>query len=294
MDEKEQTFIVNMIGLQHNLLKGDEIKLRQIIINLLSNANKFTQREGRITLTVEEIKSTQEGNAYFQFTVEDNGIGIPQENQEAIFNPFFREGVCAINNIEGTGLGLSIVKNMVEARGGRVWVESEVGKGSKFIFEFACVIASKEENIVEEKEHKEVNTNIDCSGIKILIVEDNEINVMVATQLFEKLGAVVTSASNGSIGYDKFVSSTPGEFDIIFMDIQMPIMNGYEATKAIRESSHEQAKTIPIVAMSADVFAEDVTKARVAGMNAHMGKTFDLADFCEILNSSNLLPVEKK
>lgn len=288
IDEKQQTFEVKLINVQHNLLKGDALKLKQVIINLLSNANKFTPKGGDIALIVEEIKTTQEGGVHFRFTVEDNGIGIQKESQEEIFNPFSREGIGAINNIEGTGLGLSIVKNMIEARGGRIWVESEAGKGSKFIFEFASIIANKSKNIVEEKEYKRIDTNIDCTGIKILIVEDNEINIMVATQLFEKLGAIVDTAMNGSIGYDKFVSSKNGDFDIIFMDIQMPVMNGYEATKAIRESNHEQAATIPIVAMSADVFAEDITKARMAGMNAHFGKPLDMSNFFEIISDLGL------
>lgn len=282
VDAKQQTSEVNLINLQHNLLKGDELKLKQVLINLLSNANKFTPQSGHISLTLEEIISTKEGYAFFRIIIEDNGIGIPKENQEVIFNPFARDGIGAINNVEGTGLGLSIVKNIVEARGGRIWVESEVGIGSKFIFEFASMIA-KSDKAVEEKKKKLVNTNINCRGIKILLIEDNEINVMVATQLFEKLGASVDSAMNGSTGYDKFVSSKYGEYDIIFMDIQMPIMNGYEATKAIRESNHKQANTIPIVAMTADVFAEDITKAHASGMNAHLGKPFEMDNFCEIL-----------
>jgi signal transduction histidine kinase len=288
IDEKQQIFEVKLINVQHYILKGDELKLRQVIINLLSNANKFTPKGGYISLIVEEIKLTQDRGVHFRFTVEDNGLGIPKESQEEIFNPFSREGIGAINNIEGTGLGLSIVKNMIEARGGRIWVESEVGKGSKFVFEFASIISNKSISIVEEKEHKQVDTDIDCTGIKILLVEDNEINIMVATQLFENIGAIVDSAVNGSIGYDKFVSSSDGDFDIIIMDIQMPVMNGYEATKAIRESNHKQALTIPIVAMSADVFAEDITKARMAGMNAHLGKPLDMSGFFEIISDLGL------
>lgn len=285
IDEKKQSFETRFIHLQHQLIKGDELKLKQIIINLLSNANKFTPDKGHILLTLEEIKSTKEEYAYFRCSVEDNGIGIPKEMQEAIFNPFVRDGIGAINKVEGTGLGLSIVKSMVEARGGRIWVESEVGKGSKFIFEFAGTIMDKSDILAEDKVEKKINTNINCSGVKILLVEDNEINVMVATQLFEKLGASVETAANGSIGFDKFVSSKNGYYDIVFMDVQMPVMNGYEATKAIRESKHEQAKIIPIVAMTADVFAEDIARARECGMNAHLAKPFEMSQFCELLNN---------
>lgn len=288
MEEKQQTFEVNLIDLKHNTLKGDELKLRQVIINLLSNANKFTPQGGHISLTIKETKSSQDGYACFQVVVEDNGIGISKENQEVIFNPFIREEIGVVNKLEGTGLGLSIVKNIVEARGGRIWVESEIGKGSKFIFEFASVIADKSNPVVEEKKQKKVDTNINCSGVKVLLVEDNEINVMVASQLFEKLGATVVSASNGANGYDKFVSSEINYYDIIFMDIQMPVMNGYEATKAIRESKHKQAKTIPIVAMTADVFAEDIAKAHEMGLNAHLGKPLEFAKMCEVLNDFSI------
>ncbi len=288
IDDKQQAFGVILIDVQHSLLKGDELKLRQIIINLLSNANKFTPQGGSILLLVEETKATQEGCVYFRFTVQDTGIGIPKESQEEIFNPFSRVGIDAVNRIEGTGLGLSIVKNMIEARGGRIWVESEVGKGSSFIFEFASTISGRSDSKEEEKERKRVDTDINCTGVKILLVEDNEINIMVASHLFENFGAIVDTAMNGSIGYDKFILSKEGGYDIIFMDIQMPVMNGYEATKAIRESNHKQAQTIPIVAMSADVFAEDITKTRMAGMNAYLGKPFDIADFCEIISDFGL------
>jgi signal transduction histidine kinase/CheY-like chemotaxis protein len=288
IDEKQQTLDSNLINLSHNVLKSDELKLRQVIINLISNANKFTPKGGHISLTISETKSTREGYAHIQVEVEDNGIGIPKENQEAIFNPFIREGIAAIHNIEGTGLGLSIVKGIVEAAGGRIWVESEVGKGSKFIFEFVSLFVDKDSYNKEKRENTNVNTNINCSGVRVLLVEDNEINIMVATQLLEKLGAVVDSATNGSIGYDKFVSSKNNQYDIIFMDVQMPIMNGYEATRAIRESHHEQAKTIPIIAMTADVFAEDIAKAQEIGMNAHLGKPLELSRLCETLNEFSI------
>jgi signal transduction histidine kinase/CheY-like chemotaxis protein len=288
MDEKQQTFEINLIGLQHYHLKGDELKLKQIIINLLSNANKFTLLGGRISLTIEEVKSAKEDFAHLRFSVEDNGIGIPKDMQETIFNPFVRDSVSAIHKVEGTGLGLSIVKNMIEARGGRIWVESEIGIGSRFIFEVAIMIVNKENNVPEEKNYKNVNTNIICKDVKILLVEDNAINVMVAKEMFEKLGAMVETAENGAIGYDKFVTSDNGCYDIIFMDVQIPVMNGYEATKAIRESLHEQAVTIPIVAMTADVFAEDIAMAREYGMNAHLGKPFEMDKFCEILNDFHL------
>lgn len=287
-DEKQQILESKFINLSHNVLKGDELKLRQVIINLISNANKFTPEGGHISLTVMETKSTREGYAHFQVEVEDDGNGIPIENQEAIFNPFIREGIAAIHNIEGTGLGLSIVKGIVETAGGRIWVESEVGKGSKFIFEFISLIINRDSYIKEKRENKNVNTNINCSGVRVLLVEDNEINIMVATQLLEKLGAVVDTATNGSIGYDKFVSSGNNHYDIIFMDVQMPVMNGYEATRAIRESQHEQAKTIPIIAMTADVFAEDIAKAQEIGMNAHLGKPLELSKLCEKLNEFSI------
>lgn len=412
---KQQTFHVETRNIRHELLEGDSLRLNQVFLNLTSNAVKFTPERGTITFTIEELPQRHMEYALFRFRVADSGIGIAREFLPSLFTPFTREATETVNKTEGTGLGLPISKNIVEAMGGQLVVESTVGKGTTFTVELefklppgsedtldsAAVLTGLHVLLVDDDPtdleilqsyltdfgmavttarsgeeavdtagradgydlvlvdwklpgmdgietaqrlqasggsaqivlitaydgdmleagaagqpvaavlQKPIFKSILCrnlvqifsaaaseptggaphdvlAGKRLLLVEDNELNREIAVQLFELCGAVVETAEDGKAGVEAFEAAAASHFDAIFMDIQMPVMDGYEATKRIRASLHPQAQIIPIVAMSANVFAEDVRASQAAGMNAHTGKPIDMDEICRIL--MGLLP----
>ncbi|MEG0910262.1 MAG: diguanylate cyclase [Ruthenibacterium sp.] len=274
--DKSQKFTIDYHSARHDYFYGDAVRLNRILINLLGNASKFTGVGGEIYLLIDELAGTPQ-TANMRFTVTDTGNGIAPEMLKAIFSPFVREGVASLNHVEGTGLGLSIVKSIVEAQGGHVKAESTIGQGSRFTVDLPMQLdnAATQPDVpalapVEKSDFARVR------GKHVLLVEDHPVNILVATRMFEKLGIVVDTAENGAIGYDKFIMSGEPGYDMIFMDIQMPVMNGYEATAAIRASAHPRAKSIPIIAMTANAFADDVAKALAAGMNDHLAKPISI------------------
>ena len=257
---------------------GDANRLRQILINLIGNAIKFTEK-GMVTTT---IKSEQIGNKVnLHFTVSDTGIGIEQSNVDKIFESFEQAYTDTSRKFGGTGLGLSISKKLVELHNGRIWVESEKGKGSQFHFMIPYAIA---ETIVKVLPEEDLNTNraVALKGIRILLVEDNAFNVVVAQEELEDAieSVYVAVAENGLIALEKLKSSS---FHVILMDVQMPVMNGFEATKAIRNLDSEKAQT-PIIAMTANVLKEEVDLCYQAGMNDFIGKPFDTAELLQKIN----------
>jgi Osmosensitive K+ channel histidine kinase len=256
--------------------------MRQILINLLNNAVKFTPDKGEISLIVKENPSIADNHVSYTFIVKDNGIGMSQNDLKVIFEPFSRIENGTSGRIEGTGLGLSICKSFVDAMGGHISVISHQGTGSTFTVILPFEILSNDVSIGVEV----IDENISFQGKHVLLVEDNDINQTIATMMLEKLGFSVTVAKDGREGYTKFLTSQPYQFDLIFMDIQMPVMNGYEAAEAIRSSNHPQAQSIPIIAMTANVFKEDVAKARSSGMNAHIGKPLEMKDIIRAASRS--------
>ncbi len=255
-----------------------------VISNLLSNASKFSYENGIITLIVDEIETKSPRIARYRIIVEDNGIGISKKYIDRIFDPFVREQG---NEIEGTGLGLSIVKSILNSIGGIINVESEERKGTRFTIEVENRISSDEN--ISAKEYE--NANEYCKmcrfdGERVLLIEDNPINVIVAVSMLEKINIVADTAVNGREGYDKFMSSNNGYYKVVLMDIQMPGLDGYETTKMIRRSPHPQAETIPIIAMTANIFPEDEEKARKAGMSGYIGKPINIAKLCSIIKEN--------
>lgn len=402
---KNQTFEIHTKGILPECVYGDKLRINQIMLNLLSNAVKYTQENGRIIFTVESLSKTVHNHAHLRFIVEDNGMGMSEEFQKILFEPFSRENTAATREIQGTGLGMTIIKNIVDLMGGTIKVESEQGKGSKFTVELelsvvkhidddafwtdhriykVLVVDDEEEicldvkelmngtgvdveyalggqealdKITEAKGENQYNLilldwkmpgmdgietakrirsmgedlpimvltsysfdeimdeaktagidlflpkpffvsnfrhaimqlykngdedvedkkeELSLEGLKVLAAEDNEINAEILTELLEIEGIECEIAVNGKIALEKFESSKPGDYDLIFMDIQMPVMNGYDAARAIRASSHPLAKTIPIIAMTANAFDDDVRHAIDAGMNAHMAKPINM------------------
>lgn len=274
MFEKKSQKFESMINFRSHYYIGDAVRLKRVVMNLLNNASKYTPAGGSITFTADEETHPNPQLTTLVFTVKDNGIGIPKDKLDSIFTPF--EQLDTTVKYEGTGLGLPIVKNIVENQGGTITVESEVGKGSVFTVKIPMRLGNKKENLSPVSDTSSVVSNVAFSELRILLVEDHPVNTIVAKRLLEKCGAVVDTAENGSIGYDKMTQSKAGTYDIIFMDIQMPVMNGYESAKAIRESNHPQAKTIPIIAMTANAFTEDIQKSLDSGMNGHISKPISI------------------
>ena len=276
IDEKNQTLTIIKENIRHEWVNGDQVHLMQIFSNLVSNAVKYTQEGGKIQFLVEECETKSSVYAKYRFLVSDNGMGMSADFKETIFDPFTRAEGSVTNKIQGTGLGMAITRNLVEAMGGTIDVESELGQGS--CFEVLIDLRIAEDRSVSstvQEEKNEQNDNI-FQGMRFLCAEDNELNAEILTELLKIEGAECTICENGEEILKTFEKSAPGDYDMILMDVQMPVMNGYEATKAIRRSSHELAKKIPIIAMTANAFSEDIQHSLAAGMNAHVSKPVEM------------------
>ena len=274
--EKQQTLTIIKENIQHEWVNGDQVHLMQIFSNLLSNAVKYTQEGGEIQFFVEECETKSSVYAKYRFLVSDNGMGMSADFKDTIFDAFTRAESSLTNKIQGTGLGMAITRNLVEAMGGTIDVESELGQGSCFEVLMDLKIAEdRTVALAAQEETDEQDGNI-LQGMRFLCAEDNELNAEILTELLKIEGAECTICENGEEILKAFEQSAPGDYDMILMDVQMPVMNGYEATKAIRRSSHKLAKTIPIIAMTANAFSEDIQHSLAAGMNAHVSKPVEM------------------
>lgn len=273
----------------HCRVSGDEERLKQILVNLLENASKYTQDGGKISVRLRELKKNDLQVGTYQFTVEDNGVGMKKEYLEHIYEPFSRADDSRISKTKGTGLGMTIVKNLVTMMGGSIQVESQYGKGTRFEV-IICLNKCDETKGRERESQQEILTSL--AGIRVLLVEDNEINRQIAAEMIELLGAETEWAENGKAAVEAVCSHPPHYYDIVFMDIQMPVMNGYDAARAIRDSGMKDIEDLPIIAMTADAFNEDVKRARRAGMNGHIAKPISIDQIKNILIS--LKPVRPR
>lgn len=355
---RQQQFDVRLRHIRHEQLCCDSLRLRQVLINVLSNASKFTPPGGTVSFDIEETASENAAKAWFKFTVRDTGIGIKPEFLRDIFKPFTREKDSRIDKTEGSGLGMAISKKIVDLMGGTIEVSSEVGTGTEFTirlplpiselelgnFKFpdlkiivvdddvivcehttellrqigirsdweTCgqravqkVLAARQAGVngfmtkpvfmstlcralqryvLGQAAADEQKSKTDFSGKRFLLVEDNALNREIAVEMLESAGAVVESACDGAEGAAKFAAEPAGYYDLLLMDVQMPVMNGYEATQKIRASAKSDARTVPIVAMTADAFAEDIIEAKKAGMNSHLAKPLNLATLVREIN----------
>lgn len=268
MDEKYQSFEIHVENISHEWVHADSVHLMQIFSNLLSNAVKYTQDGGHIQLWLEELSSKSSVYAKYRFLVVDNGMGIEDSFKDKIFDAFTREENSVTNRIQGTGLGMAITKNLLDAMGGTIQVESEKGKGSCFEILLDLKIVKKHEVVSPNNE----NRSESISGMKFLCAEDNELNAEILEELLKYEGAECVICENGKEVVETFKQSKPDEYDMILMDIQMPIMNGYEATLKIRSFDQD----IPIIAMTANAFSEDIQHSLSAGMDAHISKPVDM------------------
>ena len=255
----------------HRDLIGSPGHVKRVMMNILSNAVKYNRANGQIYISCREIPSEQPGMTTMEFVCRDTGIGMTEEFQKHIFEPFAQEDAGSRTKFAGTGLGMAISKNLVEKMGGTITFESKEGAGTTFVIRVPFRIDTDRSGRPETGEKTEVSIR----GLHILLAEDNELNMEIAEFLLQNEGAVVTKAWNGQEAVEIFEKSGSGEFDVILMDIMMPVMNGYEAAKRIRSLDREDAQVIPIIAMTANAFVEDRMKAKEAGMNEHIGKPVD-------------------
>ena len=276
IDEKNQTLTIIKENIRHEWVNGDKVHLMQIFSNLVSNAVKYTQKGGKIQFLVEECETKSSVYAKYRFLVSDNGIGMSADFKETIFDAFTRAESSVTNKIQGTGLGMAITRNLVEAMGGTIDVESELGQGSCFEVLIDLRIAEDRKVVLIAQEEIDEPDSNTLKGMRFLCAEDNELNAEILMELLKIEGAECIICENGERVLEAFEQSAPGDYDMILMDVQMPVMNGYDATRAIRRSTHELAKTIPIIAMTANAFSEDIQYSLAAGMNAHISKPVDM------------------
>ena len=274
--QRRQTFTVNT-HLQHENVLADPNRLNQVLMNILSNAVKYTPKGGHIRLEMEELPRN-EHFARYRFVVQDDGIGMSEAFQKTLFDPFTREEKSGTNKVQGTGLGMAITKSIVDLMGGSISVESAPGKGTRFevVLEFPIDTESDHAQKVQALPEEAEETS-PLSGMKFLCAEDNAINAEILEMLLESKGASCTICSNGQEIVDAFARVKPGEYDMVLMDVQMPVMDGLEATRRIRSGENPLGKTIPILAMTANAFLEDMQKSKEAGMDEHLSKPVDIS-----------------
>ena len=274
--QRRQTFTVEN-HVQHENVLADPNRLNQVLMNILSNAVKYTPQGGHIRLDVEELTYT-EHYAKYRFVVQDDGIGMSEAYQKTLFEPFTREEKSGTNRVQGTGLGMAITKSIVDLMGGTIHVESAPGKGSRFEVVLELPIDAEADKVQTASALPEEDEAVSpLSGMKFLCAEDNAINAEILEMLLETKGASCTICSNGQEIVDAFASVKPGEYDMILMDVQMPVMDGLEATRRIRNGENPLGRTIPILAMTANAFLEDMQKSKEAGMDEHLSKPVDIA-----------------
>ena len=277
MKQKQMNFSVHTSQVHNRYVWCDRKNLNRVLLNILSNAYKFTGTGGTITAVLSETGTGENGYGSYEMRIRDNGIGMSQKFVEKMWDAFERERTSTDSGIEGTGLGLSITKSIIDLMGGTIEVLTAPGSGTEMIIRLKFRLAEEKDVELDAPEAEEKTEEaVDFTGKRLLLVEDNEINKEIANMILEQLGFEVETAENGQIAVEKVSASLPGYYDLILMDIQMPIMDGYAATRAIRGLENEQLAGIPIVAMTANAFAEDVRAAEEAGMNGHIAKPIDI------------------
>ncbi|WP_232219200.1 transporter substrate-binding domain-containing protein [Anaerovibrio sp. RM50] len=281
VEAHKQQFIVDTNGIMDDTVLCDRLRLKQVLLNLLSNAVKFTPAGGRVSIKLVQKPASDANRSIFEFHVEDTGIGIDKEFIDKIFVPFERARNTTVSGIQGTGLGMSITKSIVDMMGGTITIESELDKGTKFLVSipFKTIMHQDADVTIRAKEH------YDFIGKSVLLTEDNAINQEIAKALLEGVHLKVDVAGDGSEAVEKMKAAKDGQYDVILMDIQMPVMDGYEATMAIRKLDSDYCRKVPIIAMTANVFAEDKVKAMNVGMNGHIAKPIDTHEMFTTLKS---------
>ena len=279
VSKKDLSLTLDTVGVENEDVIADPLRLEQILINVLANAVKFTPDGGQISLWIVQKDTAPAGYADFEFHIKDNGIGMSEEFQKHIFEQFARERTSTVSKIQGTGLGMAITKSLVDMMGGRITVKSEQGKGSEFTISLRFPIGEAKTGQTPPAAKASAFT-----GKKLLVVEDNELNLEIASTLLKEAGFEVDTAENGKIAVEKVEAASADRYDLILMDIQMPEMDGYEATRRIRALPDTKKAALPIVAMTANAFEDDRKNALRAGMNGHIAKPLDIQKLFQVLS----------
>ncbi len=292
LEKKQITYKTDMSDVENDRIYCDKTRINHILRDILSNAVKFNKQGGSILITVDQKKSSIKEYAVYEIHIKDTGIGMNKVFLSHIFEPFERERTSTISKTQGVGLGMSITKSLVELMGGTIQVFSEVDEGTEFVLQFTFKLkepeqAQPDEAQPEQQPSDEAPLVYDFSGKRLLLVEDNELNMEIAGELLRNAGFSVETAQNGQIAVEMVQNSTVGYYDAILMDIQMPVMDGYQATRKIRSLDRKDLSEIPIIALTANVLDEDKKEALSNGMNAHITKPLDVKAMCEVL--SNIL-----
>ena len=274
--EEKGVHLSGSMKVTHRDILCDGTKIREIYVNLVGNAIKYTPRGGNVTITVEELPCKEEGYMKVKSEIKDTGIGMSREYLPTLFEPFSREQNTATGKVRGTGLGMPIVKKMVDLMGGSLEVESELGKGTVFTFTLMHKIADRKYYSQRIEKVKASNMGESLGGKHILLAEDNDLNAEIAVTILEEIGIVIERVEDGIQCVNKVEQMSPGTYDLILMDIQMPNMDGYKAAQCIRHLDDKTKAEIPIIAMTANAFAEDRKRAFDAGMNGHIAKPIDV------------------
>ena len=272
MENKGVKYVVTAENVTNKTVMCDAPHLNRVLLNLISNAFKFTPEGGSVTVTLTQTGATADTGSY-ELRVKDTGMGMTPEFAAKVFEAYTRDRT--VNKIQGTGLGMAITKSIVDLMNGDISVKTELGKGTEFIVRVDFPLAEDEPEPVDNPEAAAEN-DIDFSKIKVLLVEDNEVNREIASLILEEFGFQLETAVDGKDALDKVAASSPGDFDVILMDVQMPVMNGYDSARAIRRLDNPKLAQIPIIAMTANAFAEDIQTAKDAGMNSHIAKPIDI------------------
>ena len=278
-DKKHISFTVDTAGMKSEDVIADPLRLEQTLINVLANAVKFTPDGGQISLRIVQKDTAPADYADFEFHIKDNGIGMSEEFQKHIFEQFARERTSTVSKIQGTGLGMAITKSLVDMMGGRITVKSEQGKGSEFTISLRFPIGEAKTEQTPPAAKASAS-----AGKKLLVVEDNELNLEIASTLLKEAGFAVDTAENGKVAVEKVEAASADRYDLILMDIQMPEMDGYEATRRIRALPDTKKAALPIVAMTANAFEDDRKNALRAGMNGHIAKPLDIPKLFQVLS----------
>ena len=282
METKGLHYTVSAVDITNKTVMCDVSRLNRILLNLISNAYKFTPQGGNIGVTLRQTGADAE-TGFYELRVKDTGMGMSREFAARVFEAYERERTTAVDSIQGTGLGMAITKSLVNLMGGTIAVETEQGKGTEFIIRVGFPLAEEEPEAETDEESKVAKQQADFRNKRMLLVEDNVINREIAQMILMELGFKVETAEDGKIGLDKVAASAPGYYDGVLMDIQMPVMNGYESTKAIRALPDPELSRIPIIAMTANAFAEDIQHVLEVGMNGHIAKPINIPDMVATL-----------